>query len=451
MSEFVFRTVLILFAQMAIAMVIGLLLWYFWRVYGRPYLQSWALSAMFFCLSLLFLISAVWFFPSGMTRLGISLCSSLTQNLHIFLVLVGALEAADPKPPKRKWLRMGLFGALGLSIAIYLTVFLVHPPAPYAVLLSIREAITAISFFIAGTILFTSKQLGSSGSRLVAFSFFLYASVHGYYSFVMARNAIDSRQMIPSFFGVVETVLISWIGFGLVIWLLEDERNRLQKMNKEMDSFLYSTSHDLRAPIASILGITNLARLEVKDEKSLEYVGMIENRVKKLDLVISDILQLSRSANAEIKYGPIDFNKLVAESMTDIKFNQGADSIALKYCEHADNTFFGDYNQMKIIIGNLLSNAVRYHRLDQTSPAIEVRFGRSNGRVIIEVEDNGEGIAEEHREKIFDMFYRASAKTDGTGLGLYIVKEALNRVKGTIDLESELGVGSVFRVTLLQN
>lgn len=451
MNEALFRTILILFAQMAIVTAIGFLLWYFWHVYKRPYLQSWALSAMFFNISLLLIIGVVSrVFESTSWRIAGSFLSSITQNLHIFLVIVGSCEAAFDKIPERRWLRLGLYAALGFSFVVYAVVFLFQLSSPFAVLLAVREIVTFVAFVVAAAILFSSKQLRTTGARLVALSLLMYGLVHGYYGAVMAMNAITAGNLIPSFFGVIETVLISWIGFGLVIWLLEDERNRLRKMNKEMDSFLYSTSHDLRAPIASVLGITNLARLEIKDKQSLEYIQMIEDRVKKLDLVISDILQLSRSANKEIKYTLIDFNKLVADSFADIKFNQGVNTIQLKYTEHENNKFFGDYNQMKIVLGNLLSNAVRYHRLDQSAPTIEVRFKKTHNQVIIEVQDNGEGIELEHQEKIFGMFYRASTKTDGTGLGLYIVKEALARVKGTIDLESEPGVGSTFRVTILQ-
>jgi signal transduction histidine kinase len=100
------------------------------------------------------------------------------------------------------------------------------------------------------------------------------------------------------------------------------------------------------------------------------------------------------------------------------------------------------------VLSNLVSNAVKYHRLDQEDPYIRVTFRSSSEKIEIVVEDNGQGIPAESLPKIFDMFYRASLDTDGTGLGLYIVKEALSKIKGTISVRSELGKGSSFTVLL---
>jgi len=91
---------------------------------------------------------------------------------------------------------------------------------------------------------------------------------------------------------------------------------------------------------------------------------------------------------------------------------------------------------------------VKYHRLNQEDPYIKIDFERSNNHVVITVEDNGQGIPPQSLNKVFDMFYRASQETDGTGLGLYIVKEAVSKIKGKIDAKSEYGKGSVFTVTI---
>src|SRR5690606_37274675 len=107
-----------------------------------------------------------------------------------------------------------------------------------------------------------------------------------------------------------------------------------------------------------------------------------------------------------------------------------------------------DPNQISIVLSNLITNAVKYHRLNQDDPYIRIRFKRISDTVIFTVEDNGQGIHPHSVNKIVDMFFRASQGTDGTGLGLYIVKEALAKVKGKIDVESEFGKGTTFTVTL---
>jgi signal transduction histidine kinase len=234
----------------------------------------------------------------------------------------------------------------------------------------------------------------------------------------------------------------------MVMWFLEDERQKLNEENKELDSFLSSTSHDLRTPIASILGLTYLGRIELQEEKARTFMNIIEERIKKLDLIISDILNLSRSKKIDLKIEELDLRELIEEATADIRFNKGASSIFLDYQAHPSHTFQSDYNQIKIILSNLLTNAVKYHNLDQPNPFIRITCKRIKNVVELEVEDNGRGISNEHVPKIFDMFFRAAEDTEGTGLGLYIVKEALNKIKGIIFVDSEVGKGSKFRIVL---
>jgi signal transduction histidine kinase len=144
----------------------------------------------------------------------------------------------------------------------------------------------------------------------------------------------------------------------------------------------------------------------------------------------------------------IRFSDLVKEAISDIQFSKGTSGIRLDYDSDADNMFYSDYNQISIVLSNLISNAVKYHRLNQEDPYIRINFKRISGNVRITVEDNGQGIPPQSLGKIFDMFFRASQETDGTGLGLYIVKEALSKIKGKIDVDSEFGKGTTFTIML---
>lgn len=452
LSESILRTVLILLAQVSIGAVIGILLGYFSKHYKRAYMRWWSVSAITFCLSIL-VISGLTarVFTSSEVRTWASVVAMLFQNIHLLTLLAGSYLAGTDKDISKKWI--WAFAILVLLIASLPLLFANTPNAEnwrYILRMGVREALTTLAFIAAGLMVWAAGKNKTLGARFVAVSLSLYGLAHSYYLFVIAQNLSGNRVELPSFFGVAETVLISWIGFGLIIWMLEEERVHLQQINKKLDSFLYSTSHDLRAPIASVLGITNLSKLEIKDPTSLQYIGMIEDRVKKLDLVISDILQLSKTTHATLKNEAIELDKLMADVLSDVQFNTGAEAIALQFEKQPGATFIGDYSQMKIILGNLVNNAVRYHRLDQPNPFVAIRFEKHNGQVILEVEDNGEGIAASHQQKIFDMFYRASSRADGTGLGLYIVKEALARVGGTVTVQSQLGVGTTFRVILPQ-
>jgi signal transduction histidine kinase len=261
---------------------------------------------------------------------------------------------------------------------------------------------------------------------------------------VLGTNIVD----LDSLYGAFDVLLISLMGMGMVMWFLEDERENLNKENKELDSFLSSTSHDLRTPIASILGLTYLGKIELQEEKARSFMGMIEERIKKLDLIIGDILSLSRSKKIDLKIEELDFGRLLDETMTDIRFNKGVSAIRLEYPHDPSHVFRSDYNQMKIILNNLMANAVKYHNIDQPNPYIRVSFKRMRNVVEIAVKDNGRGIAKENIPKIFDMYYRASPGTEGTGLGLYIVQEALIKIKGIVLVDSELGKGSTFKIVL---
>ena len=107
-----------------------------------------------------------------------------------------------------------------------------------------------------------------------------------------------------------------------------------------------------------------------------------------------------------------------------------------------------DANRLKVILANLISNAIRYADLTKTNPHILIEAKEDDTNTKIEVKDNGQGIAAEHHSKIYDMFYRASHNSKGSGLGLYIVKETLMRLGGSIELTSEVGEGSTFTVCL---
>jgi signal transduction histidine kinase len=230
--------------------------------------------------------------------------------------------------------------------------------------------------------------------------------------------------------------------------LLEDERTTLEKTNKELDSFLYSTSHDLRAPVASLLGLINIAKHDIKEEQGAKYILMMEERVQKLDHIFSDILNYSRNIKTEINVKTFRLGDIIDDVISDLKFNEGADSIRLDFSEEIDHILRTDYYQLKVVLSNLLSNAVKYHDASKPDQYIAVRFDRIDHDVQITIEDNGKGIPQESQHKVFDMFYRATSEAEGSGLGLFIVKQALDKIDAQIILRSELGEGSEFRIII---
>lgn len=222
----------------------------------------------------------------------------------------------------------------------------------------------------------------------------------------------------------------------------------LERTNEELDRFLYSTSHDLRSPLSSIKGLVNVARYDTKDEKMHGYFDMMTDRVNRLEFFIKDIIDYSKNAKTGITTEPVNFNHLIDEITADLKYLEGAANIEFKNLVEIPYPVAVDKSRLNIILNNLLANAVKYHDLRKENKWINVRVSNSNHSVKLLVSDNGTGIPEEHQQKIFDMFYRGTFQSTGSGLGLYIVKQAVEKMNGTISVESRPGVGSSFLVTI---
>ena len=222
---------------------------------------------------------------------------------------------------------------------------------------------------------------------------------------------------------------------------------RLEKTNAELDRFLYSTSHDLRSPLSSIKGLINIARMETKDEKMQGYFTMMVDRVDKLDFFIKDIIDYSKNARTDIRYEPVDFEALLAEVTENLKYIEGAESIRFETKVALSHPVNADKNRLSVVLNNLMANAIKYHDPAKENQWIGVNVANSDGTIKVTVSDNGTGIEPEHQNKIFDMFYRGTFQSKGSGLGLYIVKETVAKMRGTIRVESKPGEGSSFLIT----
>jgi signal transduction histidine kinase len=384
-------------------------------------------------------------------RITLNVLSQLACFLQVIMLLRGIHEMVSDKALNRRKFRQLL--AFFLAIAVASVVAYNEQPSDEIqrnlLRLGSRTITGGIGFLITGIVVwFHPRFTKGFGQRLLAAACFIYSFYQLYFFLVVLLGVIHVQIGLPRFYGIADILIVAVMGMSMVMWLLEDERLKLEKDNKELDRFLYSTSHDLRAPIASIMGLTYLGKLEFTEEKARMFMGLIEDRILKLDGVISDILSVSRTKKFEIKMEPLRLIDLVNEVITEIKFNQNASSITLVYERDPTQVFKSDYSQMKLVLRNLIGNAVKYHNLKQPSPFIKIDFKRFADYVEISISDNGQGIKEENLSKIFEMFYRASDNAEGTGLGLYIVSEALSRVKGSISVESIYGLGTTFTVQL---
>jgi signal transduction histidine kinase len=229
---------------------------------------------------------------------------------------------------------------------------------------------------------------------------------------------------------------------------IHHKNEELTRLNKELDVFVYRTSHDLRAPLTSTMGLIEVLRMEEDPKRFEKYLDLQEQALNRLDDFIQDILNYSRNSRLEVVYEPINFKSLLDEAFSLYQHLSNFSQLDKKIEISQETEFLGDKKRFSIIFNNLISNAFRYYNPEKTNPYIKIKVISDRKKVEITVEDNGLGIDEKHHEKIFDMFYRASNSSKGSGLGLFIVKESVTKMNGEIFLKSSKGKGSTFLIII---
>lgn len=215
-----------------------------------------------------------------------------------------------------------------------------------------------------------------------------------------------------------------------------------------MEKFLYSTSHDLRSPLTTIMGIINLIRMEAKNKGMVEYADKIEQSTHKLDKIIRDIISFSKTTYQNIHSGKIDFESLIWKIINSHCGDEHFGKLKIQVVVTGESLFYSDSDRLEIILDNLIRNAIHFVDVNKTHSFLNVSVSLSPEFAAIEVHDNGIGIAAQYFDSIFNMFYKATVHSKGAGLGLYIAKEGIEQLGGSITVSSEVGFGSVFRVVI---
>lgn len=228
---------------------------------------------------------------------------------------------------------------------------------------------------------------------------------------------------------------------------LKKTNQELSKRNAELDNFVYSVSHDLRAPIASVLGLINLAKKDRDAKMRDTYLDMINNSALQQDHFIKEILDQSRNSRLDIRREEIYFEPLIDETFNHLRFASSNEKAVERIISiDQDRPFFSDRWRLKVILNNIISNSIRYR--NGKDPVIRVRVNVDENKATLAIEDNGKGIAKEHIGNVYKMFYRATDDGPGSGLGLYIVKEAVEKLNGIIKIDSKEGEGTTVRLEI---
>ncbi len=233
--------------------------------------------------------------------------------------------------------------------------------------------------------------------------------------------------------------------------LVSEKTAQLQETNKELDTFLYKSSHNLRRPLTTIVGLKNIARLTLKEE-ALELFDRVAKTAGQMDRMLKKLINVNEIHHPS-QYSPIDFSTQAQNTIDEfqdliVKNNIGVKSIiqpGIKYNSYP--------NLIEIILKNLLENALWFSSLDESNqrPKVKINVTQENGLVSINLLDNGPGIDKNISDKIWDMFFVGHEQSVGNGLGLYITKKAVTALSGNIRFQSgETGMTS-FEVKLPVN
>jgi signal transduction histidine kinase len=229
--------------------------------------------------------------------------------------------------------------------------------------------------------------------------------------------------------------------------LKKTERDLVYK-NRELDTFVYKASHDLKAPLSSLMGLVDIARGELKETSAQQYLSLIERTVQKMDDVLQGLLEVTWIKQGALDPMEIHLQDLVQTILRSIEHAPGYDTVSFQMEIPDRYHVVSDVKMLNSILQNLIFNAVKYHREEGETKWVAIKVVDFPRHARISIQDNGPGIPSSAQERLFDMFYRASNKSKGSGLGLYIVKTSIEKMGGTVVLKSEEGVGTEFVVEL---
>jgi PAS domain S-box-containing protein len=217
---------------------------------------------------------------------------------------------------------------------------------------------------------------------------------------------------------------------------------KLSSKVKELDAFLYRASHDLKSPVTSIEGIIRLAALEVKDETAKKFCGYIEQANSKMSSVIDSLVEVSTVNQEQFLESEVDLQDLIMQVLAKLP-RPGDYNVSLVVKDREASRIVSDRSLLSSVFEKLIDNAYKY-RSPRNNQKLVITLGSSGNNIHIVFHDQGKGIRKEDLPKIFDMFYRADDSVPGNGLGLYIVRVAMEKLGGIVDVKSIRGQGSVF-------
>ena len=225
-----------------------------------------------------------------------------------------------------------------------------------------------------------------------------------------------------------------------------ERTKELEDKNKQLDSLIYKSSHDLKGPLKSIIGLTTVGMMDVKDPAAKEYFEHILLSTKRLDHVLVDLLDITKINENKLKHERVDFKQIISEILLSFENLEGFKEMEINSSINQEKDFYGDERMMYSIFQNMIENAFKYRDQTQTPSRLDITIHSDKQKTKIEFKDNGLGISADLKDKVFDMFFKANELSSGTGLGLYLVKLSVQKMGGHLNLVTEERQGSLFTI-----
>ncbi len=225
----------------------------------------------------------------------------------------------------------------------------------------------------------------------------------------------------------------------------------LADRNKELDTYVYRASHDLRGPISSLKGLVNLIKDNIFDPEELpRYIGMLEDRLNRLNAIIDNLIHIGQLRKSEIQLRPLNAKFMIKNAINKFREHPHFERVTFEIENKLEEPLYTDRQMFDTIMHCLLENSLQYLRT-AVPTRIRIEIEKIADYQQVTVSDNGQGIPTESHDRLFDMFFRANAGSTGLGLGLYIVKTAVDRLGGEIGFSSQYAQGSTFTILFPKN
>jgi PAS domain S-box-containing protein len=222
---------------------------------------------------------------------------------------------------------------------------------------------------------------------------------------------------------------------------------KIKYKNRELNTFVYRVSHDLKGPISSILGLIDIANVELKGiPEAIRYNKLIRQSAFKLDNTLVELLKVLHVREAEVEYREVNIAEVVNEVFKNFASLGYFENINVKIEVEKELNFNSSRQLLTIALEKIILNSIHFRKDFSSENYIIIRARKTHGKLIIEIKDNGVGIEQGIQTKVFDMFFRGNNISKGNGLGLYLTKSIAEKLNGTVELESEKDKGTLVRL-----